>query len=341
MSLTKRIIGYDIMRIIAATMVVCIHSNVYFLCQPTKDAHWLAVMIMTAACVVSVPLFFMVSGAGNLPKDTITSTSDLFKKKIPRVFIPFLIWSLIYVGLRIATGKLDAGVDAFVSLLHEPAYYQFWFMYTLLGLYLCIPVFQYLVIKCDKKLLQYIIVLWAVTSLLFPLAQRYVPWFKLSEHFNLIFLKGYWGYFFIGGYLRKYPVANARRRGLWLALAGAVITFGSALIEWHMTPADQYRGYVYRAYMLPGAAMMTTGIFLYFQHLDVSAQKSRIIVYLSGLTMGIYYVHCLLINAYETVFRNQPPTVFNAVVKVVVVVAAATCICAVLKKIKPLNKYLL
>lgn len=329
------------MRIIAAAMVVCIHSNVYFLHQPQKDGHWLAVMIMTAACVVSVPLFFMVSGAGNLVKDNLTSTSELFKKKIPRVFIPFLIWSFVYVILRMATGKLDISFDAFVSLLHEPAYYQFWFMYTLLGLYLCIPVFQYLVIRCDKKLLQYIIVFWAVTSVFFPLLQRYVPWFKLSSHFNFIFLEGYWGYFFIGGYLRKYPMPNARRRGLWLAIAGAVITFGSALIEWYITPADRYYGYVYRAYMLPGAAMMTTGIFLIFQQFNVSAQKSRFIVYLSGLTMGIYYIHCIFINAYETIFRNQTPTFVNAVVKVSIVIAAAVCICMVLKRIKPLNKYLL
>lgn len=341
MDQSKRVIGYDVMRIIAATMVVCIHSNVYFLSNAVNEVHWLTIMLMTAVCVISVPLFFMVSGAGNLVKEDIISFQTLFKRKIPKVFIPFVIWSFIYVGLRIATGKIEPDYHAFHSLLWEPAYYQFWFMYSLLGMYLCIPIFQYLIIKSNKRLLQYIILFWIISSLVFPLLERYLPGFKLSEHFNLIFLEGYWGYFFLGGYLRKYPISKPKRRGIELAVAGTIITFVSAILEWRLTPADRYFGYVYCAYLLPGAALMTIGVFLIFQHINFSEKIHRIIIYISGLTMGIFYIHCLLINAYEIIFRNISPTPFNAVIKLFVVVALALLICMVLKRIKPLNKYLL
>lgn len=341
MDRSERIIGYDIMRIIAATMVVCIHSNVYFLHRATNEAQWLAIMLMTAVCVVSVPLFFMVSGAGNLVKNDIISFQVLFKRKIPKVFIPFVIWSLIYVCFRIAGGKIECNYHAVISLLWEPAYYQFWFMYSLLGLYLCIPVFQYLIIKSSKKLLQYIILFWIISSLIFPLLERYLPGFKLSEHFNLIFLEGYWGYFFLGGYLRKYPITQPIKRGVILASAGTIITFISAILEWQLTPADKYYGYVYCAYLLPGAALMTVGVFLILQHLNISTKKHRVIIYLSGLTMGIFYIHCLLINGYEMLFRNVSPTPFHAIVKLVVIVILALLICMLLKKVKLFKQYLL
>lgn len=337
----SRIIGYDIMRIIAATMVVCIHSNVYFLNNAENEIQWLAIMLITALCVVSVPLFFMVSGAGNLVKDDITSFQVLFKRKIPKVFIPFIIWSLIYVGLRIYVGKIDFDSSAFLSLLWEPAYYQFWFMYSLLGMYLCIPIFQNLIIRASKKSLQYIIAFWIISSLIFPLLERYLSGFKLSEHFNLIFLEGYWGYFFIGGYLRKYPLPKPVITGIILFIVGTIITMVSAIIEWKLTPADKYYGYVYCAYLLPGAALMSVGVFLILQHINTPNKWHKTIIYLSGLTMGIFYIHCILINTYEVVFYGVSPTALNAVLKLFVVVILATVICMGLKKVKPLNKYLL
>lgn len=336
-----RIIGYDIMRIVAATMVICIHSNVYFLEKCADQRQWLIIMIMTALCVVSVPLFFMVSGAGNLVKEDVISIKRLLKVKIPKVFIPFLIWSIIYVVLRIAMGKIEATTEAFTSLIHEPAYYQFWFMYSLLGLYLCIPFFQYIVINANKRLLQYIIAFWMISSLVLPMLERYIPGFKLSSHFNLIFLEGYWGYFFAGGYLRKYPPRHDKKVGLILLVVGLAITAASAVIEWLYTPPAQYYGYVYCAYLLPGAAMMSIGLFLLLQRLRVRVFWRDIIYYLSGLTMGIFYVHTILVNGYEMIFKDVAPTPLNAVIKLLVVFCSAILICAVLKAIKPINKYLL
>lgn len=337
----ERLIGYDMIRIIAATMVVCIHSNVFFLERARNETEWLIIMLMTAICVVSVPLFFMVSGAGNLVKEEIISFKILFKKKIPKVFIPFVIWSLIYVVIRIAIGKIEFNPQAFLSLLWEPAYYQFWFMYALSGMYLCIPVFQWLIIRSDKKLLQYVILFWIISSLIFPMFVRYIPGFKLSSHFNLIFLEGYWGYFFLGGYLRKYSISKPVKKGAIIATVGTIITLVSALLEWKLTPTDRYYGYVYQSYLLPGAAMMTIGLFLILQHIKFTQIQKKVIVCLSGLTMGIFYIHCLLINIYEIVFKHISPTPLNAVIKLAVVLAMALVTCYGLKKIKPINRYLL
>lgn len=322
-------------------MVVCIHSNVYFLSKAHNEFHWVAIMIMTALCVVSVPLFFMVSGAGNLVKNRLTSYIELFKVKIPKVFIPFVIWSIIYVVLRIIMGKTDATPESFISLIWEPAYYQFWFMYSLFGMYLCLPVFQYIVITSSKSLLQYILIFWIISSLLLPMMIRYIPGFKLSTHFNLIFLEGYWGYFILGGYLRKYPIERWKEWGGWLLLMGLIITLSSAILEWEFTPSNKYYGYVYGAYLLPGAAMMSAGAFILLQNVKIQERYKKIIIYLSGLTMGVFYIHLIVINSFELIFRNISPTLPNAVGKLLIVVLISLAACAVLRIIKPLRKYLL
>jgi surface polysaccharide O-acyltransferase-like enzyme len=322
-------------------MVVGIHSNVYFLAQAKGTPQWFIIMLMTALCLVSVPLFFMVSGAGNLVKDEITSLSNLYKVKIPKVFIPFVIWSLIYVFARIAIGKLDASPMVFWSLLWEPAYYQFWFMYSLLGMYLCIPIFQYLIIKSNKRLIQYIIILWFITSVIIPMVERYIPEFRLSSHFNFIFLEGYWGYFLLGGYLRKYPIKKPRKYGLILLFSGIALTFVSAVLEWYFTPTDKYYGYVYSSYLLPGAVFMSVGAFLYLQDIHIKTSRQPVIYYLSGLTMGVYYVHLMIVSASEMAFKSIQPTAINSILKLVAIVAISTVICMALKQIKPLRRFLL
>ena len=341
MNLNERIIGYDIMRIIAASMVVAIHSNVYFLDIPNKGFDWVAVMILTSLCVVSVPLFFMVSGSGNLVKQNLTSVADIFKIKIPKIFIPFLIWSLIYIIIRISAGKIKLTTGLFLSLIWEPAYYQFWFMYSLFGIYLCIPILQYLVIKSPKSLLQYVLAFWFVGSIILPAITRFVPWFKLSNHFDLIFLEGYWGYFVLGGYLLKYPPKNERKVGIYSLVLGTIITIICAILEWQFVPADRYQGYVYSAYLLPGATLMTLGVFILLQKVKIKDKYRKTIEYFSGLTMGVFYIHFLFITAFEMVFKQVDYTLVNALIKLIVMLFISFGTCVIWKKIKLLNRYLL
>ncbi len=132
--------GYDIIRIVAMLMVVMIHGFVPYL--SATDVHgtgYIAVVFLSSRCLVGAPLFFMHSGALLLDTPERTTLSALFKKRIPKQAIPFVIWSLIYVIARIAAGTLALSPMSFLSLLWEPAYYQFWFTYVLLGFYLLLP----------------------------------------------------------------------------------------------------------------------------------------------------------------------------------------------------------
>lgn len=337
--MNSRIIGLDVIRVIAAAMVVAIHSNVYYLYPKDGSLTWFIEMEFTALCVVSVPLFFMVSGAVNAGRNNIITLDVLFKRKLPKLIIPFFLWSIIYVSARIGIGKMPLSLNAFLSLIWEPAYYQFWFIYSLIGMYICIPIFQYLIQNANKVLLIYILKLWFLFSIILPLAIRYIPGFKISEHFNLIFLEGYWGYFFLGAYLKKYPIANPLSVGCILTIIGTLLTGCGAIIEFYNV--IPYYGYVYTSYLLPGVVVSSLGLFLIFSNINYSSRTESFFTYLSERSMGVYYVHTMIIGVIEIYMNTLDKSLHWMLLKWLIACFVSLFVVELIKRIPLLNKYLL
>lgn len=301
MSIAKRNTGYDVIRIIAIFMVVAIHSHVAPLSVNQGTPMWYFVMLMQTLCVIAVPLFFMVSGALLLLAEKTITVETLYKSRIPKQAIPFIVWSIVYVLVRVVMGKIPFSAEAFTSLLYEPAYYQFWFMYTLLAIYLLLPVLHTLVKNCDKKKIEYILLLWAVFSIFIPLASRYIHGFKISDHVGLVLCEGYIGYFILGYYLSKYKrdVKPCKASLLWVA--GVVVTAICAVAEYAYSRETAYSGFFYQAYVVPGAAVASVGAFLFFQNKKYKLKEKsvKIITTLSSLSIGVYYIHMLVLTVIE------------------------------------------
>lgn len=305
MSSLKRNTGFDIIRTIAIFMVVAIHSHVAPLAANQGSAMWYVVMSLQVICLVAVPLFFMVSGALLLSGEKETDIGTLYKKRIPKQAIPFIVWSLIYVVVRIVMGKIPLSVSAFTSLLYEPAYYQFWFMYTLLAIYLLLPVLQTLLKNCDKKKTEYILILWAVFSVVLPTLSRFVKGFDISEHVDLILCEGYIGYFILGYYLNKYKIDVKKSTAVLMWVLGTVATIVCAIIEYVSTNKLNlsYEGFVYQAYMVPGTVVSATGMFLFLCNLKYkfSEKSKKAVTKIAELSVGVYYIHMLVLTVLEKI----------------------------------------
>lgn len=299
----KRNTGYDIIRIFAIFMVVAIHSNVAPLVFSKGTPMWYFVMLMQTICLVAVPLFFMLSGALLLSDEKELSISELYKKRLSKQVIPFIMWSLVYVVVRVVMGKIPLSISAFTSLLYEPAYYQFWFMYSLLAIYLLLPVLHTLIKHCDKKKEEYILILWVIFSIIIPLASKYVPDFKISDHSNIVLCEGYIGYFILGHYLNKYKTDISAGKSALLWFLGAGTTGICAVIEfvYSQKTGAAYNGFVYQAYVVPGTAIASIGAFLFFQNRKymLKDKTKSFIAKASMLSVGVYYVHMLVLTAFE------------------------------------------
>lgn len=94
---SSRIPWLDNIRVFACILVIASHIVGQFFVSPpfTPDNETFAwSSFYTVLVRVSIPLFFMISGALLLPvRDT---TGQFLKKRFTRVLFPFLLWSAFY-----------------------------------------------------------------------------------------------------------------------------------------------------------------------------------------------------------------------------------------------------
>lgn len=105
----EHIVWLDVVRFVAMFTVVCCHSADPFNFYPGEPPANIDDIKFWGAAYGAflrpcVPLFVMITGALLLPVKG--DTSAFYKKRISRVFFPFLIWSVIYNLFPWVTGLL-------------------------------------------------------------------------------------------------------------------------------------------------------------------------------------------------------------------------------------------
>lgn len=331
----KRVIGYDYLRVIAIFMVVIIHGNVTFIADSTSLR--LTAMEISALCLISVPCLLMISGALLLEAESELPWKSL-KRRLVKQGLPFVVWSLIYVVVRIMLKKIPASIQAFTSLLYEPAYYQFWFMYTLLAIYLLLPVLIPLVHRISREVYQYVLGIWMLFSVLQPTISYFFPALRLSGHVGLTVCEGYLGYFLLGYYLKKYGAEITTKSAAWLLVCGCSIIGIFVWGEYAFTGMD-FQGYFYRSYLTPGVVMASMGAFVFFQNRMYI--HDFVIVCLSNISIGIFYIHMLVMAAFEYAGCSESDNFLVCELKCIAVYGVSAAVAFSISKVSGMRKILL
>ena len=87
------------LRIIAMFLVVVLHTTSPMLMAYGKepDSYWLIADFFNALSRFGVPVFVMITGALLLNRDY--ELSDFLRKRLGRIFPPFIFWSVVYILL--------------------------------------------------------------------------------------------------------------------------------------------------------------------------------------------------------------------------------------------------
>ena len=140
------------MRVIACVMVIAIHvCNIYNRAFPDlSHVDYTIAALVNAMSRISVPIFFMISGAlmaGRTP-DLQKSLRRFFKYLAITVFwcVFYWIWGRFY---------LQKSYD-FHDLLTVPTSKHLWYLYALLAIYLALPLIQTLIRGLSDKMLNYL-----------------------------------------------------------------------------------------------------------------------------------------------------------------------------------------
>ena len=118
---TNRIVWVDLLRLIAMLMVITAHCTDMYNATPQEDpmaGFW--GMFIGSMMRPSVPLFAMMTGLLLLPVNS--SPSEFYRKRIPRVLIPMVLWSVLYYLVPCFTGLL--GLDKSIISVMFPYVYE-------------------------------------------------------------------------------------------------------------------------------------------------------------------------------------------------------------------------
>lgn len=233
----QRDTSLDIIRITACFMVVMMHSPL-----PSENANGAFLACLSYFTAPCIGLFFMVSGALLLPVKADYFT--FIRKRFSKIIVPTLLWSLIYICLKIYNS--DSEINILQTLVSIPLSAQgegvLWFMYTLAGLYLLAPIISAWIDKATKREIELVLILWVVT-LCYPLFDFWLLTNKSTTGI-LYYFTGYAGYFLLGLYLRRYSNSVSGLVCGGISFAGVVLFL---VLKHYDIPFDFYQLFWYES----------------------------------------------------------------------------------------------
>lgn len=320
------IVWLDVVRLVAMFMVVCCHATDPFNFYPGEPPANIGEIKFWGAVYGSflrpcVPLFVMITGALLLPVRE--EMSVFYKKRISRVFWPFLIWSVIYNLFPWITGLLGLAPEVILdffpysgeevarqSLAVSMEYIaeiplnfslvdvHMWYIYLLIGLYLYLPIFSAWVEKASERAKLGFLAIWAVTlfvpyyrALVEPYLWGACSW---NEFYMLYYFAGFNGYLLLGHYLSRHEWSMQKTLG-WgipMFLIGFAVTFyGFRMMtsDPDCTP-EQLELFFY--YCSPNVVMMTIPVFMLCKKVQIHSEMVRkVLANLTVCGFGVYMIH--------------------------------------------------
>lgn len=294
----KRIFYFDLLNIIACYGVIWLHcSGDAFTFR--LDKYWLMSLTIQVIAHWAVPVFFMLTGANLMNYREKYSTEIYFKRRLLRIFIPFLAWSTIYLIWKYQLGWVEfSNWKELLSLyLNNGIEGIFWFFYPLLAIYLSMPILTIFSDDKYKKALYYLTVLGIVAYSFMPLLPGLFG-VSYTGELNPPVIGGYMIYVLLGWIFKNENFSKRIHYLIYTAgIIGATCMFAGTIV---LSLKSGELNDVFWGYMTFPTLFMACAVFLLvkncrwkiFENIKIQfiAQK------LSAASFGIYLTHIMIIN---------------------------------------------
>lgn len=286
----NRFLWADVIRIVSIYLVVQIHALSVF-----PDSILAVIAIKTS--VISVPLFVVLSGSLLLSKKE--TYKVFFKKRIIKVLIPWVIWTITYMLFdKFIADAQYISKDIFVPTksIYE-AWFAFfiqaflsrlWFLPLIFGLYLLTPLLRIFVQHTKKYDNIYLVLLWFISASVLPyiLPSSLFPKYEPSLMLMPI---AYSGIFLMGYFIIKSRISVS-------TYVLFIISFFCLFIQY--LPIDNYLIKTFSSvYLDPGTVIASFSAFILLIRLSnylqqkIGNKTKAIIYFFSNVSFGIYLIH--------------------------------------------------
>jgi surface polysaccharide O-acyltransferase-like enzyme len=340
----------DLARVAAISSVILLHS----IFAPSMAAmnqdyvyRWWTWNVYSSLAWFGVPLFIMITGALMLrPEKADEPLGTFFRKRWKRIGVPLIFWGAAYALYDVIINHVSVTWDfAFRTIVTGP-YFQFWYIYMLIGLYLATPILRVLIAHISRKLFTYFMTLWLFGVCLQPL------WNFIYGHNSSYFLNipnfflwgGFLGCYLFGAYLRD---VKLKQGALWTAfpcllVAGGILLsiFGNYFVS---ETFSQTYNYVIWENTNGNILMIAAGMFLILTRIKYT---NPLFSFISKNTLPIYMGHVMFV---EMLSRGTFGFAFNAdtvsvaleaPLMVAIALLVTVSVLVPLKKVPVLNRFI-
>ena len=295
----ERLNYFDVLRSLAIFGVVFIHTNNIGYVSEKFSFNYNLSLILRQIVNFSVPLFLFISGYF-MSKKIISSKEDYYSyvtKQIPRVLVPFIIWSCIYSAISFVMGSpVTTILKKFITF---QAAAPFYFILLIIQYYL----FQPLIVKLGTTKKSVFLAL--LISLSFCAALEVL---RYKYDINLPI------YIYAGNFLTWliFPVLGSYVQKNGLKISASVLLFGSIFFL-IISIAHSLFSIIYFNKPIEAVTAVKVSSFLYSASLCLYLYKvqeklaaNKLIVNIGLLSFGIYFSHMLFLTV---ILRTLPKIV--------------------------------
>ncbi len=285
MDISKRNTALDITRIVAFLSVICVHFflNTGFYYTDMASKRMLLMTVMRTGFMICVPLFIILTGY-LMNKKTL---SVKYYKGIVKILGIYVLSSLACIVYKNISYGEDIGFKKilFGILDYTGANYS-WYIEMYIGLFLMIPFLNlmYWGLPSRKSKLILVGTFLALTTIpsMFNFSQKLLP-----DFWTVLYPVTY---YFIGAYLKEFPVKIKKRLNILLIFA-AVLIFG--LICYFHSWGGHFKWTKYNDWFGYMNVITSTLVFVFLAERNTSKfplWSKKLLARVSDITLGAYLV---------------------------------------------------
>lgn len=300
----NRLVYPDLLRVIASFAVILIHvtSNGISGYEESSDV-WIASVIINSLCRWSVPVFFMVSGMFYLDPKKEVNTKKLFTQNIWRIILCIVVWGFAYGMLDqylYSTLTLKSVFITLYGIVTGHTGYHLWFLYTLLMLYVAVPVLRVFTKYASKQQLDYALTIWFVCGVVVGRINAAAKAVLSTENllpYEPMVLTGYAGYFLLGYRLKAYTLPEKSYRLLYLLAGVSIVVMPLGNVALSRFLQRDITG-ILESPLGVGSWLIAVAVFVFASRLQTEkwAVKVKATLAILGERMfGVYLVHVIFV----------------------------------------------
>lgn len=290
----KREYTFDVLRVIAMIMVIIVHvSNLYSRYYGLiSNSSYLFSLIFNTISRISVPLFFMISGALLLDRDF---NKNKYLKRIFRFLMVIVVWDIIYLLWEYYF--FGTTYNKLYTLALEPFRSHLWFLYTIIVLYIIQPILKKILDNLNSKQKMVLFIIW------FLLGTFTMFFSNITEYYTTIC---YIGYFILGKYLYDFISKNDLSSYNFVFIIMILLSFIASIFLNYSASVRLNMFYnSFFAYRTPYIMMASILFFILIYNIVHGRNHNKFIMVLSDLSFGVYLIHGIFLDITFKIFNYR------------------------------------